>query len=56
MWILNEMAQQGADLSLYTPQQLANADMNGDGVIDVEDVLLFIETFGGELSWKLIWK
>tara|TARA_R110002020_G_scaffold56770_1_gene156814 strand:+ start:969 stop:4487 length:3519 start_codon:yes stop_codon:yes gene_type:complete len=50
LWILNEMAQQGADLSLYTPQQLANADMNGDGVIDVEDVLLFIETFGGELS------
>ena len=50
LWILNEMSQEGADLSLYTSQQLANADINGDGVINVEDVMLFLETLGGELS------
>ena len=41
----DELLEQG-----FTIEQIVNADMNQDGVINSQDLILFIEEFGGSIS------
>ena len=45
--LLVDMVVHGTDG--YTEQQIANADMNGDGNIDNYDLIAFIDLYGGSI-------
>ena len=55
--LLDMVGQQQSDITYdelleagYTIEQIVNADMNQDGVINTQDIILFIEQFGGSVS------